>query len=225
MFEYFIIRLVHARDILIADGFRSLLNESVYWGREAIPLEKDLKMALPRISSPMQGYLRCTEIDSDLLNDLRIVNRYGIRKLKAAFYIKKGYRGFGLMRESEMIADMWFYSPAFSPESSRPAELKWLGIACENKQAYVFDMFLNPDMRGHNISTYFQCCFLRHLQEMGMEKAYGYLWADNRRSLWLHRLLKWKEFGKIRVHRFIVFIRAEHPGPRERPGNRKKPKG
>jgi GNAT superfamily N-acetyltransferase len=194
-------------------GARSFVREHVYWSREAVVVVKDLDGGLPYASYPENGGLVLAEISRELIENKSVVFKYRDRAWRAAHYLEKGYRNLGLIAGGQIIGDVWAYSPSFAPESSRHGDLDWLGVPSSKTLAYVFDGFLDPDMRRRNLAGYLLGTFLRRLRDLEVERAYAYFWADNTPSLWLHRLLKWNELKRLKVRRFGVFLKvaAEMP--------------
>jgi len=208
MFEYLAMRLFHVTETVKMNGLRSLLNEVIYTKRIAVPVEMDLSGFKPSLKWPNDNSFKCIEINHEVLDQSDYSYKFKNRKLKASRNIKKGLCGYGLLRNDEVIADLWYSSPTISPGSPEHKDLIWLGIAPRENYAYAFDMFLVPEMRGQNIATCFQGSFLLYLRDHGIDWAYGYYWADNLQALWVHRLLKWKELGKLKVSRFLVIKRV-----------------
>jgi GNAT superfamily N-acetyltransferase len=81
--------------------------------------------------------------------------------------------------------------------------MEWLNLVARPQDAYMFDMFLDPNERGNGMAAYLQHNALLLLKEKGFEKAYGYFLADNIPALWVHRLLKWDAIKKVYTKRII----------------------
>ncbi len=207
MIDYLAMRLFHVIDNVRISGLRSVIREVVYSGRIAVPVEMDLKNVQPYLAGPHGEGLKCLDIDPGFFKNGRYDYQFKNRRLKAYRNLKKGLLGYGLLRGREMVADLWYSSPALSPGSPEHGDLKWLGISPHGKYAYAFDMFLVPAMRGRNMATYVQGSFLLKLRERGIERVYGYYWSDNLAALWMHRMLKWRELGKVRASRFLTLRR------------------
>jgi len=203
MFEYLAMRLFHVIDNARVSGIRSVVREIVYAGRIAVPVEMDLKSLKSSWAWPKGEELTCIEIERNALDHHDYDYPYRNRKLKAQRNLGKGLLGYGLLRGREVVADLWYTPPVISDGSPEHPDVQWLGILPRPNHSYAFDMFLAPAMRGKNIATCFQGSFLLHLRDHGVDWAYGYYWADNIAALWMHRMLKWKELGRVRASRFF----------------------
>jgi hypothetical protein len=211
MLDYLHMRLIHVRDALRTGGIKPLLREIVYRDRIAVVVGKDLKDVPPNVHLPRDHSGVCAEITPAMLDDAAIFNQYRNRELKAAHYLKKGFRGFGLFVGQEIVADLWYYRPSPGAGAAIPKDLEWLGLECPMNSVYSFDMFLNPKLRGQNLAAFFQSSFLRHLRDLNVERAYGYYWQDNLPALWVHRMLKWEEIKTLRVSRVLAYRKTKAP--------------
>jgi len=197
-------------------GLSSLLRQIVYFNRVAIVVEKDLLELEAMKENPAQAPVEIIELRKDLLNNHDLLYPLKNRYFKAVHYLKKGYGGYAIAKGKTIVGDIWFFAPDSSNTALRHPDCQWLGLQCENDQAYTFDMFLNPEERGNNLASFLQTSALRSLHKKGFTRAYGYYWGDNIPALWVHRLVKWKEMKRLKVHRFIfmkhvagVTVRAE----------------
>jgi hypothetical protein len=213
MVNYALMRFFHLVESLKIGGFKSVVGEIIYFGREAIIVRMNLKEFKPAVRSLADPSLKCFDVTPEILNQPGYDYQFKNRRLKASWNLQKGLRGFGLLKDGKIIADLWYYSPAFSRGSPEHKDLKWLGLSLHDNDVYGFDMFLNPENRGHNASTYFQGSWLLSLRDRGVENAYGYYWADNTAALWVHRILKWKELGRLKLDR-VLFMKKVTSSPR-----------
>lgn len=192
-----------------AGEFWSLLGKRIYFGKTVMPVEMDLE-DLPGQQEPLRGTpFQIISLSREQLDEgLRFFSKS--RHLKAKYYLRHGFRGYGLIKGSLVVGYIWFACPASLEEKIRHPDLKWLRIENEAGAAYAFDMHIAPEYRGHGLSTAFQKAALYVLKKDGLGKVYGFYWTDFIPSLWMHRLLKWKELGKKRVWRFF-FMRGSSP--------------
>jgi len=57
---------------------------------------------------------------------------------------------------------------------------------------------------------------LKALKDKGYERVYGYCTADNLPALWVHRIMGYKELGRLKMHRVGSFTRRSLKGDRRR---------
>jgi GNAT superfamily N-acetyltransferase len=87
-------------------------------------------------------------------------------------------------------------------------DFKMLDIVCREREAYAFDMFIDPTYRGKNLAVPLQRSLQHTLKSEGYVKVYGAYYEDNLPALWMHRMLKFKEYPKRRVFRFFFYLRS-----------------
>ncbi len=208
MFDYFFMRLFQTFEFVKENGLRVFIKQLVYVNRIAIPVEMNLAEFNPRFTESKGNSYEFIKLDRYALENgnYQFVNK--VREMKALVYVKKGYYGFALQKDNKIIADIWYSAPTSNSNSQVHKDMTWLGIIPRKKYVYAFDMFVIPGIRGHNIATYFQSSFLVYLRNKGWFYVYGYYWADNIQALWVHRLLKWKELGKVKVSRFFMIKKS-----------------
>jgi GNAT superfamily N-acetyltransferase len=197
-------RLVQTIDFVANKGLAAFFKETFYYNRVAVVVEKSL-LDLSPVKSPKQGdAVDFVEITYDFLNkgksrNFPVKNRY----LKCWNYLKKGYNGYAIMSDQQVIGDIWYNSIADSGNAH--PDCRRLGIFCDKSQVYAFDMFLNPDQRRKNLAVFLQNRALMAIKEKGFKKAFGFFWADNIPALWAHRMQKWKEIRRVKSSRFLLF--------------------
>jgi GNAT superfamily N-acetyltransferase len=208
MIDYVQLRLAHVRETLKTNGLKPILKELLYQNRIAVVVKKELREGLPIPLRRNVFEATCAEISLAAFKD-GAHNQYRNRDLKAAYYLERGYRGFGLFAGKEIVADLWYYWPRQTPGEQGHKDLGWLGIQCPTNTVYAFDMFLNPKLRGQNLAPFFQGSFLIYLRDQGAKLAYGYYWLDNLPALWVHRTLKWDEVKRLKVTRCLFYRKAK----------------
>ena len=144
------------------------------------------------------------EINPTTFSEKKFIHQSKARYMKALRYLKKGYSGYGIVRNNEVIGDIWCFTGHNQPEIHPDVVL--FNIKCTPNECYLFDMYMSPLERGNrNVATYLEGVVLSDLNKKGYEKAYGYVWADNVPALWVHRIIKWKEKRRMKINRFLGF--------------------
>jgi GNAT superfamily N-acetyltransferase len=203
MFKHILVPAYQTIEKFRTVGLDSVIRELFYYNREAVKVKKNLKdfnLPIALCAGPDSHYIDITSGELEL-NGLYFRNKS--RHLKASLYLKRNYRGFGLVQGSEIVADLWYCSPMFSAEFADHKDLKWLGLTLGSKDVYGFDMFLIPEKRGHNNSVNLMGSWLLRLRDQGVESVFGYYWLDNIPALWVHRVLGWQELGRVKMSRFF----------------------
>ena len=184
----------------------------IFINKVAITVEKDLLLLPPLENSQKHIDVKLVEItpasiSQEAENQQALVysndKRHENRRQKAAYYLKKGYRGFALVRGNEVCGDIWYIGARIDRQGPLHPDMKWLGIRCGVNEAYAFDMYLYPEQRGNNMATWLQNGALHEMRTVGFTKVFGYYWVKNIPALWAHRMLRCKELKRIKLSRFF----------------------
>jgi GNAT superfamily N-acetyltransferase len=190
----------------------SYIESRIFINRIAVTVEKDLSLITPLKDSLNQANVKLVEITPDSISQEANAQqaliysddkRHPNRRQKAAYYLSKGYRGFALVKENEVLGDMWYVGTRTDNKGILHPDMKWLGIRCGANEAYAFDMYLYPEKRGKNMATLLQNGTLHEMKKDGFKIAFGYYSANYTPALWMHRMLRWKELRRIKVSRFF----------------------
>lgn len=208
MLDYFVLGYYMATEALTSGELPALLKRQVSWNRLLTPVEMDLTTLPQDAMAPVNSGLRFVEL---LMEDLQAGKwKFSVRSrgVKAVYKLKRGIRGFALVQDSLVIGDVWCVTSRDGKPASHP-DLETLGLTCGDREAYGFDMLIDPSYRGKNLAVPIQRALQRTLKEEGFLKVYGAFYDDNLPALWMHRMLKYKELPKRQVTRFFVFNRSE----------------
>lgn len=197
MLQYSKMRVVQAVEMVLTGGWRSLLRDIFYLNRVAVPVQIELDSLRPLTDFTRPADEAVMEVTAELMGTSALQYPMKSRYLKALSYLKKGYRGFALVKGEKVAGDIW------CAECNHPDEL-WLGIRSRAGEAYTFDMFVDPAQRGGNIAAALQNGALHLLKKRGITKAYGFFWADNVPALWVHRTLRWCELERVKASRLLL---------------------
>ena len=200
-----IMRITQVYETVKHNGISSLLNQIFYFDRIAVVVERDLLEIAVNKQNSYSSDVEVVELNQEILDTKNFFYPLRNRYMKAVHYFENGYGCCALVRNEEIIGDIWFAIPVKNSLSTCHADCKWLQIKCAEDQAYTFDMFLNPAERGNNLATLLQTSALTTLRKKGYSKAYGYYWNDNMPALWVHRIGKWTEMKRLKVNRFLFF--------------------
>lgn len=207
MFEYFVLGCHMAREAIATGELEALAKRQISWNRLITPVEMDLCASLQ--DGPVTTYeeLHFIELHPDDVRSEKWSFSVRSRGVKALYKIKRGCRGFALVRDNIVVGDIWCVFPKDGKPASHP-DLKMLGLTCKDGEAYAFDMLIDPAYRGKNLAVPLQRALQRTLKNEGFVKIYGFFYDDNLPALWMHRMLKYKELPKRQVSRFFIFSSA-----------------
>jgi len=204
------LRFQETVEALREGGGQNLLQKRFFFNRTLMPCEMDL-VALPEMGKPpLEDPYRMVPLTMKMVDDSSLEFAVRSRRLKAKCNLPKGLNAYALIRDNRVIGDIWCDCPPSLDEKVRHPDLKWLNIENKPGEVYAFDMFIDSSERGNNLAGPFMKSFLYALKERGFRKTYGYYWCDYLPALWMHRLLKFKERGRLRTWRFL-FARGATP--------------
>lgn len=211
MLNNFKIHVKHILKIVKLDIVYYFLRGHIFVNKVAVTVEKDLSSLLPVEDSLAQAGVKLVAItpgsimqDGNKEQSLIYPNEHRLKQ--ALSYLNRGYRGFALVRGSEVSGDIWYASARNYRKGPIHPDVKWLGIRCGDNDVYAFDMYLHPDKRGNNLANLLQNGALHEIKKNGFARVFGYYWAGNIPALWVHRTLRFKELRRIKVTRFLFFI-------------------
>lgn len=196
-------RLVQFLESWKWNGLISTFKEIIYLNRQAIPVQRDLLPLDPMMNNLTQSNTELIEISRHNFQNINLTYPLKNRYLKTLNNIKNGYRAIAIVRDNEVIGDVWYTTSKNPTRTSVHPDVKWLGIDFGEKDVYAWDMLIKPTERGNSISIYLMNGAMHILRKKGFEKLYGYYWADNIPALWMHRMLRFKELKRLKVHRFL----------------------
>jgi hypothetical protein len=187
-------------------------RRKIFYNRIAVVVEKDLSTMQPAQEVRLPPTMTLVEISRDMIgieahDRSRIryptVNDFDGRRQKALRYFARGYRGIALVKDNQIIGDIWYVCASPGKATTEHPDLKWLGIRCNPNEVYAFDMFIYPQNRGDNLATVLQNGAFHEIRKAGFLKVFGYYWANYLPALWVHRMVKWKNIRRVTVSRFF----------------------
>ena len=185
-----------------------ILQDQLWNRRVAVPVEMDLT----KLSSQTDLF---KVLEDSYFTELKLENlqvsdwsfTVPSRRYKAIRNLKRGLRGFALIKGSKIVGDMWCIVPTEANKPVRHPDLDMLGIQAKEKEVYAFDMLIDPSFRGRNLAVPIQRSLQLALKAEGYSLAYGFYWQDNIPAMWMHRSLRFRELPKRWVSRFFFIKR------------------
>jgi GNAT superfamily N-acetyltransferase len=185
-----------------------ILQDQIWNRKVAIPVEMDLT----KLSSQTDLF---KGLEDSYFTELKLEKLQGrdwsftlpSRRYKAIRNLKRGLRGFGLIKDSKVVGDIWCIAPTEANKPVHHPELDMLGIHAKENEVYAFDMLIDPDYRGKNLAVPIQRALQLALKAEGYPLIYGFYWQDNIPAMWMHRSLKFRELPKRWVSRFFLIKR------------------
>lgn len=202
---------IHLFESLKTRGMADTLNDFIYFNRELVLAEKDISSIQLKEGDPQQVDVKGVEVNRDTFDNLHL--KYGLRSryIKSLQNVRHGYRSFAIIKDDKVIGDIW-YSSANPNGSPNHPDLQWLGIHLGDNDVYLWDVYVDPKERKGLPALFLFKYTLHMLKKQGYEKAYGFIFCDNKPSLGLIRLLKFKELERKISNRFI-FYKNSKPAP------------
>jgi GNAT superfamily N-acetyltransferase len=118
---------------------------------------------------------------------------------KARRYFRDGYRGVAVQRDGQVVGAVWSVTRSDSTLSWVHDDLRRLRIGLSDGEAYMFDMYIEPEHRGLALSTALFRAAYGGLRSRGIVKVKGYYALDNLPALWMHRVMGYREVGRVKV--------------------------
>lgn len=130
---------------------------------------------------------------------------------KARRYRRQGYRGYAAVRGGHPVGVVWSVRPVESRARGIHPDLRWLRLRLADDEAYMFDMYIEPEQRGLALCTALFRAGYRALRAQGVTRVKGYYVSSNKPAVWMHRIAGYREVARVRVRRsFGVTWRYEY---------------
>lgn len=196
------------REAYLNGELQNLFHEQAFMQRIVVPVVKDLT-TFTQQPDPLQnsGY-RFVELKPDELRTGKWNFSVHSRYFKALRNIKKGMRGFALVKDTTVVGDLWCIAPSGQEIPIDHPDLRMLGITCKKGDAYAMDMLIDPAYRKYKLAAPTLLSLQLTLKQEGWHRLYAYYYEDNIPSKWMHWMLKFTELPKLRVSRFFFFIKT-----------------
>ena len=208
------LRLVQITELIRSKGWSGFVQNVIFYNRTFVVVEKDLTQVTERPGPLASSNLKLIEIDKDMLSSGDYRFAVPSRYLKALSYVRRGYKGHGLVRDHVVVGDTWYYVWD-TTNDPRPLHRDFRRFGFKTWQSsyvYTFDIFVAPEYRSGGVSAAFQNNAMLALRSKGYAKAFGFYMADNVRAQWCTRVMnRWKEVKKVSVSRFLIFTRVTQP--------------
>ena len=177
-------------------GIISALKKLIVWKRQVILVVKNLE-TLKHIENKSFEKLKFVEITKDNYDHFNLIYPVKSREYKMQKYLNDGFKAFIAVCGNELAGDVWYTTADAS--NTNLSDLKWLNIQMTKNEAYMFDMFVNPDKRRHHVTDFIVNRSFIALKQKGYKRIYGYYDSDNVAALWFHRMHKYTELKKMTV--------------------------
>ncbi len=183
------------------------LGKSLYKSAEFVPAEKELE-TLRDIPATEGEAFEFVEVGPENFATLGFprVSRYEYAKN----YFRKGYRMIALVRDGDVVGDVWYVDRKMARHRTIHSDLVLYKIGLRDDEVYLFDMYLDDGERGGGLATYFLSCVLKRMREQGFRKAYGSYEVGNIPAMWMHRLIGYRELSPFVLRRYFRVYHVAH---------------
>jgi ribosomal protein S18 acetylase RimI-like enzyme len=187
-------------------GFLPLFQKIACWNRDIILVEKNLFKSNLKSTLNTNADLEFFKITKKSAHELRkLTYPLKSRQLKLRNNLIKGFQAFAVTKNSEVLGDLWYVGRNNLEEKCSHPDLKWLNLKLAPKEAYLFDMYIDPQKRGGGLVNYLFSRSLEALKTQGFAKVYGFYEADNFPALWMHRTMGYKEIERRKLKKLFSF--------------------
>ena len=114
---------------------------------------------------------------------------------------------FAIVRDNQVLGDMWFTASNYSNTNPVHSDLNWLGIeqVFGEKDVYGFDLYVDASERENNVAlALFVNSFNAFLQK-GYKKMFAYIPANNKACISLHQIFHFEVIGRLRTRRLLSY--------------------
>jgi GNAT superfamily N-acetyltransferase len=192
-------------------GFLSACRLTVYKHEEMVPTVKDLGgLRLPQ--RPRDADVQFVELGPETFPAAGLHIPLRSRRDRALTYFRSGYRMIAMVRDGEVIGDLWFVTRDMARGRRVHPHLDWFGIELGAGDVYMFDLQVDPGQRGGGITTFFMSSALQMMKERGLARAYGCFVAENIPAMWMHRLIGYRELPRFVIRRIFLYETARAKG-------------
>ena len=124
-------------------------------------------------------------------------------------HIGRGYQGFVLRREEEVIGHFWWIDTRIAPKHPHLADYH---IELADDDVYCFEYFIAPRHRGGGVAIDALQVMEAELRELGYKRAWGVVDADNTPARWLYMMSGWSVAHTVTTLRVLTRRRATVAG-------------
>lgn len=191
------------------EAFRKAVAKCITSNQIVVPVYNSLSKLKQAARTEATSQLEFLVVNGANVESVASMQRTSSRRLKMAYNTRKGYRAYAVLSNGAIVGDIWCASPREVHTDPLHPDLPWLGITCGKNDAYMFDMYVIPDSRGKEITSYLLGSALSHLKEAGFDRVYGFYEKNNLAALWTHRMFGYSELGKRKSVRFLFYKKTE----------------
>jgi GNAT superfamily N-acetyltransferase len=177
--------------------------------RVVVPCYNDLSAIKEPAKPGDVAALEFLVVTSDNAEAAAAINTLASRGLKDIHNTREGYYAYSVVSNGQIVGDIWCATPRNIKTDPIHPDLVWLGISCGPNEAYMFDMYVKPDARGKEITSFLLSHALQHLKQNGYSRSYGFYEKNNLPALWIHRLFGYIELQKRKVSRILFYQKSE----------------
>ncbi len=193
------------KEMWVSGDFWSALRHKIYSRAEAVPVKKDLSKLSPANTASDDMSLDLVEITADGLRNFNHDFAIKSRESRVALHIKKGYRGFGLVKEGQIVGDIWYVTNELANQNVVNPSIQLFRIKLADNDVYLFDMYLASNERGKVSTTTFLARVLTELKGRGYRNAFGFFYMGNLPALWVHRVLGYEEMPHYTIRKYLAW--------------------
>jgi GNAT superfamily N-acetyltransferase len=185
-------------------GFLFACKVFCFLYQELVPAEKDLTHLRP-VQMRKDNNFQLLDIGPENFSSLELKFPLRSRREKATGNFRRGYRMIAMVRNGKVVGDLWYVTRDTACMLPIHTHLQWFGINLGKDEVYLFNMYIDPRERGRGLANFFLGSVLHLMYGRGFRKAYGFFVANNIPSLWMHRMLGYRELSRFILRRYFLY--------------------
>lgn len=205
MYKVIKVKIHLIKELWRSGDFSTALRHKIYSRAEAVPVRKDLLELPPASLSDEDMALSLIEIANESWQGLDTHFATKSRESRVDLYVKKGYRGFGLVKDGKIIGDIWYLNNELLRQNVFNPTIQEFHITLAEDDVYLFDMFIAANERGKVSTTKFLTRVLSELKGRGYRNALGFFFMSNLPALWVHRVIGYEELPHYSVRKYLMW--------------------
>jgi GNAT superfamily N-acetyltransferase len=191
-------------------GGRELLRKLMAKARSAVHSREDVVVLRKDLGDVTEmEFSESLRIDELRPDDLPALFEFNRRRCdskasaRAVADVERGYRGYAGYIGDELVGYYWWVDRDIEP-LHRDIEHYGLGIDLDERAVYGFDFFLLEEHRGGGNSVEFLHKVETRLRDLGYERLWGYVLADNKPARWLYGMRGYVPVRKVAARRVLT---------------------
>jgi len=203
MLQTVFINLTQLFEELKNNGITSSFNKIIFLNKNLVTFEIKLSSYKSKPDTIKKFIYEIQNITKNNFKNLGIEFSAKSRYFKTVKRLEQGYEAFVMIINRKVIGDVWFAPGSSEAGQVLHPDIKMLEIKTTGSDVYMFDMYVDPEMRGTPVAATILNNASLGLKSEGFDKIYTYVMTENIPALWMIRALGFRDIGKTAMRRFL----------------------